>query len=252
MRMFAVEGERQREVQIPDRMKTMFEKILWWFELAITIAMEKGGMEVVKRWPLWASRRFYYTALLCERSVTVDVAPLDEVDYRPNVEGISLKVIWSNEEADRLEAEGFEFRSCHTHDNRLLRTYRERLDHGAIAFCIYAEHELAQITWIGPTQKAKDYLTKHRINVDFARNEVFATGSWTNPKYKKKGLYKYNILFNRDPFLLGQGVTMTKSILGGWHPVGYVVHPAHFGSRPYVKLRFLRILCWKFWKQTPL
>lgn len=41
---------------------------------------------------------------------------LKESDYIPKIDNFTLKIVSSNEEADKLEAEGFEFRS---HDKKV-------------------------------------------------------------------------------------------------------------------------------------
>ncbi|MDY6918486.1 MAG: hypothetical protein SVP26_11230 [Chloroflexota bacterium] len=58
----------------------------------------------------------------------------NESTAAPQTTGVRFEMVSSNDEADELEAEGLEFRSCALDS-------RERLDKGAIASCIFIGRE---------------------------------------------------------------------------------------------------------------
>jgi hypothetical protein len=84
-------------------------------------------------------RAFHFrTVYLYEHALV----PRDRAKYLPRVDSWELRIIHSNEEADRVVAEGFE-------DLRDVFVFSHRsLDKGAIAFCVYIGTELAHVGWV--------------------------------------------------------------------------------------------------------
>jgi len=171
----------------------------------------------------------------------------NEADVLPRVHDFAPKVVTTNQEADELEAEGFEFRS------QVLNA-REKLDKGAMAFCIFVGQELANIGWIALTQEAMDSLGELPCRVDFSDYEAYGGGMWTNPKFRKRGIHLYG-MFKRLEFLQSKGIKAEHSVvakdnvapqksnaLGGMLPF----------PGPYAEGRYLRILWWRSWKERPL
>ena len=161
----------------------------------------------------------------------------------PKIESFTLKIVSTNQEADELEAEGLEFRS------HVMNT-RERLDKGAIAFCIFVGQELASVEWVAMTQEAKDSVGEPPFEVDFSKNEVCTAGGWTNPKYRGRGLAPY-VDFKTSEFVQERGkvVERTSGLKGN-----IASHRAYakLGPKMVAEARYLRILWWKSWKEKPL
>ena len=172
-----------------------------------------------------------------------DVRSSNEADFMPKVDNFTLKIISTNQEADELEAGGLEFRS-HVPNGR------ERLDKGAVAFCIFIGRELANIVWVAMTQQAKDSLNQPPFKVDFSNNESLSAGSWSSPKYRRKGLQVYNNL-KRFEYLLDKAVVVDWGALEKGN-IGAQKANTEFGGKIYAEGRHLRILWWKSWKETPL
>ena len=172
-----------------------------------------------------------------------DVRSSNEADFMPKVDNFTLKIISTNQEADELEAGGLEFRS-HVPNGR------ERLDKGAVAFCIFIGWELANIVWVAMTQQAKDSLNQPPFKVDFSNNESFSAGSWSSPKYRRKGLQVYNNL-KRFEYLLDKAVVVDWGALEKGN-IGAQKANTEFGGKIYAEGRHLRILWWKSWKEKPL
>ncbi len=175
---------------------------------------------------------------------------LDKADFKPDIENITFKVISTNEEADELEANGFQFRSYPTTWNVNLEVYRTRLDQGLIAFCAYVGHELAAVTWIVPSQEVHDRLDTIPQKVNYSNGEVWSRGAWVHPKFRGRGLYKYNVLFNRDPFLVEKGITVLRTASSEKNKIAQRML-AGVGAKPYAKGYYMKILWWKFLRETP-
>ena len=95
-------------------------------------------------------------------------------------------------------------------------------------------------------------VTYYRTKVDFSAGEIFCQGAWSNPKYRRMGLYKYNIYFNRDPYLLNKGIKAVKGTAWDLNDKGNAILKS-IGGKPYAKAKVTRFLWWKFWEgETPL
>jgi len=166
-----------------------------------------------------------------------------DTDSAPEVEGLSFRVVCTNEEADALEAQGFQFRDYA--DDAM-----SKLNHGAIAFCIFIGHELANIGWLCTTQQAKDSLNEPPARVDFANGEAWAGGSWTNPRYRRMGLYRYNSL-KMVEYWLQKGIVRNKWAIARRN-VAPLTAESTTGNVRYAEGRLVKMLWWKSWKERPL
>ena len=164
----------------------------------------------------------------------------DEAEFTPKIQDFTLEVVSTNQQADELAARGLDFRLQDSHASR-------RLDQGAIAFCIFVGRELVHIGWVALTQEAKESLNEPRYKVDFASGEVCVGGVWTNPKYRGRGLMTYGY-FKRSQFLKQRGKVLGRASVIKGSIAAQRVH-AKFNSRVYAEVRYLKILCWKFWKE---
>jgi len=173
---------------------------------------------------------------------------VSECDHRLDTHNLSFKVVSSNQEADGLEAEGYKFRSYPTDFNDNLTTYRRWLDCGVIAFCTFAEKEFAAISWIVPSQQAQDKIKTLPLKVDYSNHEVLIRGSWTNPKYRGLGIFRFTA-WNRNRFLIEKEITMFKSPVSCTKIVGQSLSDA-MGGIKYGRGRMLKIMWWRFWRET--
>lgn len=193
---------------------------------------------------------FLYRVYILRVQNLEDSLKLNEADYKPDIENLTLKVISTNKEADKLEAEGFKFRSYPTTWNVNLEVYRIRLDQGLIAFCAFAGQELAAVTWVVPSQEVHDRLDTIPQRVNYSNGEVWSRGAWVHPKLRRMGLYKYNVFFNRDPFLVEKGITRLRTATDEKNKIGQKMLDA-IGARPYAKGHYIEILWWKLLKEKP-
>ena len=170
------------------------------------------------------------------------LAERNEADFTPKIQDFTFKIVATKQQADELAA-GLNF------DSHLITT-RRRLDKGAIAFCICVDRELAHIGWVALSKEAKNAIDSLPYHIDFANKQAWTGATWTNPKYRGKGLMAYGY-FKRFQFLKERGIKSSRNAVDVGNIVSQKVH-AKFGPKVYAKARYLKILSWKFWGETPL
>ena len=185
----------------------------------------------------------YDTFYLSELNIEHDMKERKEADYLPKTRDFTLYIVHTNREADALAAKGFEFRSY---------SYQARrnLDKGAVAFCVSVGQELAHIGWVALTQEAMNAFEPYPYHVDFLNGEACLGGSLTIPKYRRKGFQNY-VGFKRRQFLWKEGIKVARGTLARDNIASHRVINK-FNTKVYTKARYLKILWWKFWKETPL
>ena len=219
-------------------------RIGWLLRRANYIRETEGLIPLAKRGFPFVVRYFFQcnTFYLSQKAVD-NIKNLNEADFMPKIDSFTLKIVSNSQEADELETEGLEFCSH-------IMNVRERLDKGAVALCVFVGPELASVEWVAMTQEAKDCVDEPPFEVDFSNNEVCTAGGWTNPKYRRRGLAPY-VHFKTLYFIWERGKVLerTSSLKGN-----IASHRAYakFSSKRYAEARYLRILCWKWWKEKPL
>jgi len=210
-----------------------------------TILQTEGLIPLVKRGFLFVVGLFfkYQTYDLYEIAIADWLKHRDEADHFPKIEDFTLKIVSTNLEADELEAEGLEFRSHR-------RNARQRLDKGAIAFCVFVGKELAHIFWVAMSEEAKDALRELPYEVDFSRNEAIHGDLWTNPKYRGLRLPTY-VGFKARQFLWENGKTFDRGPVARGN---IAAQRAYVDASPrlYAEAHYIKILWWKSWKEKPL
>jgi hypothetical protein len=171
-----------------------------------------------------------------------------EAQHRLKTYDLNFVVVSSNEEADKLEMEGFGFRSYPTTWNIPLNLYTHLLDLGAIAFCTFVGKDLAVITWVIPSQQVQEKFGAPPLKLDY-HHEAFIRGAWVNPEYRGLGLYRYTAR-NRDRFLLKRGITTVRTAVTYRNEAGRGLGEA-IGHKKYGTARLVTILLWwKSWRET--
>ena len=223
-------------------------KILW--ARAREIRQKDGLINLFKSISLFLISPVYIrnSSYLYEYHVKNDLNP-NEAMFKLNKNDIVFKIVTSNQEADKLELEHYQFRSYPTDFNYGLTTYSRWLDLGAIAFCTFVGNDFAAITWVVPSQYAQDKIGTAPLNVDYSNHEAFSRGAWVNPKYRKLGLYAFT-RSNRDQFLANVGIRVLRTTIHPTNKTGLVLQGT-VGSKEYGKAQLTRILFWRFWRETP-
>lgn len=167
----------------------------------------------------------------------------NEADFMPSLQNLTVHIVSSNQQADELAASGFDCRSYSIHARR-------RLDKGAIAICTFVKQELASIVWVAMTEEAKKSVDSLPYHVDFVNKEASTGGTVTIPKYRRKGLMKYG-KYKMFQFMGEQGIVTSRNAVRTSN-IASLKAQASFDHRIYARARYLRILWWQSWKETPL
>jgi len=167
----------------------------------------------------------------------------NEADFMPKLQNLTVHIVYTNRQADELAARGFDCRSYSIHARR-------RLDKGAIAVCAFFKQELASIVWVTLTEEAKNTVDSLPYHVNFIDKEACTGGTQTIPKYRRKGLMKY-VYYKAFQLLGEQGIMTSRNAVRTSNIASQKAH-ASFDHIIYARARYLRILWWQFWKETPL
>ena len=234
-------------------MTAIRNKLAWLLEREKSIRKKHGWLMLCRRVISYVLTPIFWrrTFIIHARQIG-DSSDLKEADFKPDIENWSFKNVSSHEEAARLEAQGFMFRYWPTFDNKKLKYYSKLLDEGATALCGFAGQELAFIEWDIPSTKAMRKVTYYRPKVDFAGGGGYVQGPWTNPKFLRMGLFKYNTYFNIDPFLRAKGVKIVIAPIWDKREATMKITES-MGYKPYAKAKVTRFLWWRFWEgEKPL
>jgi hypothetical protein len=171
------------------------------------------------------------------------VGELDEADFLPRVKDFSFKLTTSNEAADELaEQVGFDFREQ-------IPRARRRLDAGAVAFCIFMQNRLVHISWIGFSQEEQRTMNSQPYKVNFSQNQACLGAAETDPRYRGLGLMAY-ACFQRHQYMKEHGITTAIGIDETDNIAIYKIH-SRLPSKIYTKARYMKLLWWQYWKETP-
>ena len=192
-----------------------------------------------------AHRIYYCQTHYLSGHTAEEIRQMDEAARTPALDGLTLKVVQSNEEADDLEAHGLEFRT-YSPDFDAYNALQKRVT----AFCIFIGRDLASIAWAATTETAMRSLGEPPLHVDFSNNEACTGRAWTNPKYRSKGLHLYNNLKRRQ-FLVDQGIVMVRDAISKENFARPKTNP-NYTPNIYAEGRYRRILWWRSWKERPL
>jgi len=222
----------------------MISRLTDLLKRAKTILKTEGLIPLVRRaFALIVGYFFQYENYYLYEQDTTNIADYDEADYVSRIDGLALKLVYTNEEAAELEAEGFEFRSQ-------VMNASERLGKGAIAQCLFVGLELVNMSWTALNQQAKDTLHEPPYEVDFLNAEACGGDVWTKPEYRRMGIRTYSRV-KRMQFLFDNGIATNRTAVPKWN-IASQRGSAKFNANIYAEARYLKILWWKSWKEKPL
>jgi hypothetical protein len=212
------------------------------------ILLESGPPGLLKAtfsflmFPLYERDRYFLYA-----RVVKEATSLSDTEIGMPRSVLNCRIITSNEEADRLELDGFIFRSCPTTHNADLKSYRRWLDLGATAFCTFVDKEFAAIAWVILTPTTQNKMKAPPLKVQYDSHEAFPRAAWVNPKYRNLGLMR-NTFLNRDRFLAARGIALLRVTVDYTNGVGKGMIEGLDG-KVYGRAQWTRILWWRFWKE---
>jgi len=192
-------------------------------------------------------KKVFSSYIFCNRELYIHqhfASELDESDFLPDLKEYTFKLFTSNEMADDWARKtGIDFRKQILHG-------RQRLDAGAVAFCIFMHGQLVCIDWVALTQEAKNIINPLPFKVKFSEGQACSSGAETVPRYRGKGLLIYN-WFQRNNYMRQKGLTV---LIGTVVADNIPVLKAHtkFSTNLYARAHHIRFLWWQYWKETPL
>ena len=163
------------------------------------------------------------------------IREMDEAEFLPRVENVTMKIISSNQEADMLVPLGDDFREY-------MSTAKKALDKGALAFCFFIGRELAHVGLIALSEEAKNTFDPAPYQIDFSNKEVCTGGTFTPVKFRGKGLMKYGY-FKRFQYLYKNGIKISRNAVKVDNIISQRVH-AKFSPRIYARACHTKILWW--------
>lgn len=217
-----------------ERLTALLLRAKYLFQTEGLIPLLRRGLVILPRYLIWYGNYYLYEYTLKERN---------EADFLPKIEDFTFKMVATNQQVDELASAGLDFRS-HAYD------IRRRVGKGAVAFCFFVDGELAHITFTAMTEEAKNSFDSLPYRVNFSDKQGSTGGTWTNPKYRGKGLMVYGY-FKKFQFLREQGMRSSRNGVNAGNVASQKAH-AKFGPKVYAKGRYLKILWWQSWKETPL
>jgi GNAT superfamily N-acetyltransferase len=161
--------------------------------------------------------------------------------FEPKLPNVEVKIISTPEEFEQLDSNGYDFKMMH---------FKDKLEKGCLAFCAFANKELAHVTWAALSEKAKKEIDYLPFGVAFQNKEACSGASFTDPKYRGKGLfsYVYAVIF---PYLAQRGIVKDKFTIEVSNISSQKAH-AKFNPNITGKGHYLKILWWKFWREEPI
>jgi len=226
-------GDKQRNVT---RLRELFRR-------AASIHQTEGLLSLARRASAFAAGwLFRYETYYLYEANSSTYRRRSDIGFVPEVDGLSFKVVSTNEEADEFEAQGFQIR-------KYVVDATSRLNEGAIAFCVFVGHELGNIQWLCTTEQARDSLKEPPATVDFSNGEAWAGDSWTNPAYRRMGLYKYGSVKTIE-YWLQKGIAKSKWAVARSNAASLGADDKA-GNVRYGEGRLIKALWWRLWKETP-
>jgi RimJ/RimL family protein N-acetyltransferase len=167
----------------------------------------------------------------------------NEGDFLPKVKNYVVEIVRSNRDAEELAKKSYDLYSFSIYT-------RQRLEKGAIAFCILIGEDLAHVGWVTMNGEAVITCEPFQQTVDFKNGEACTGGTSTIPRHEGKGLMTYGC-YRRFEYLRELGIKKARNAVATDNAVSLRVH-AKFHPRIYAQARHLKILWWQSWKETPV
>ena len=165
----------------------------------------------------------------------------ERYQFNTKLQNATIKIISAPEEFEQLVSDGYDFKMI---------LFKDKLKKGAVAFCAFANKELAHVTWAALNEKAKKEIDYLPFEVAFQNKEVCSGASFTEPKYRGKGLFSY-IYAYIFPYLAQRGMVKDKFTIEV-NNISSQKALAKFNPIITGKGHYLKILWWKFWKEEPI
>lgn len=204
------------------------------------ILRDEGAVPFIKRAflflisPLFRRETYYiYGKDLNERR---------EIDSALKIQKVTLKIISVPQQVDELAAEGFDF-SPQLSINNL----KERLNKGAMLFCVFVGKDLAHTSWVAVQDKANIDPIASKMHY---QEQAYIGASATKPAYRGLGLYPYTLCQICKVLEEAGKQRVVISTTGDNRPSIKGITKA--GFELYKRGCYSKLLLWKSWKEQPI
>ena len=209
------------------------------FKRGIYILQKEGSGTFLNRLFLYLSNFFYSrgTYYIYEKPLTKD----EKYSFQTKLSNVEVKIISTPEEFEQFVSNGYDFK---------MMLFKDKLEKGTVAFCAFINKELAHVSWVAFNEKAKREIDNLPFKIAFQNKEACVGASFTEPKFRGKGLYSYihTCIF---PYLAQRGIVKDKFTIEANNISPQKAH-AKFNSTITGKGHYLKILWWEFWREEPV
>lgn len=228
----------------------MIDNLKWRLQRVQDVRRSEGTFALLRKVFRFFIPQLYYsqTFYLFEGNLqdTLDLFK----DFTLDMPDLKLVSVSANEEAEALEADGFDFYTTFAKSDGRDLDYRQRLSAGTTAFCTYAGKVPASISWIATSKQAQNAVSVLPIKMDFENGQAYFLDAWTHPDYRRGGLSTYNLLYNQFQYLVDNGINIGRSSVED-HNTGSIAFHEFGRFRKYAEGRYITFLWWHLWKETP-
>lgn len=219
------------------QLTALFRKARHILKLEGLIPLIRRGLAFLAGCLLYYETYYVYEYRMNERS---------EPNFTLRNREFIFKIVSTNEQADELVADGFELLS---QDG----SHRERLNRGAIAFCMFVERQLCHISWVALNKQAKAIDNDIPFPVDFSNNEAYLgwTAKTPNRLRTSRGFPVY-LYFAIMQFLRRRGIRVCRFIVGKRNTITQNILARKTYTQPYGEGYFLKLFSWKIWRERRL
>ena len=177
---------------------------------------------------------------------------VDKLEFTPRVSNFTLKIISTNEEMDKLKADGFNL-GWFVSLGWFFTLFSKALGKGDAALCVFVDRQLVALCCVAMSEPAKSIMAGSRLTGDFSNKEAHMSWRGTNPKYRRMasgfGTYVY---FEALKFLHRQGFTACRFIVPKSNILTQNTLAKKANITPYGEAYYLKLLGWRVWREKPL
>lgn len=170
-----------------------------------------------------------------------EVPDVGNIIPTPRLDGVEIKFVECDADADRLVKEGYE-------DPRVvLRHADRRIRAGAVGCLAYVDKEFASAGWIGFSPDAKRTLDALPYSVDFGTGEACTGSSWTERRFRGRGLYAY-VFGHELQYIREHGRTICRNSISVGN-LASQLGQSRYGAQLCAVGRTTRVLWWRRWTE---
>lgn len=166
----------------------------------------------------------------------------NETDFLPRIRNFTFHIVTTRQQLEELVSAGFNLSQANKEAWSIL-------EQGAVAGLLFVDRELASMEWAAMSERANRFINIYPLKIDFPQKEAYASGVWTNPKFRQKGLHTY-VYYKLYDFLRQCGITTVRSIVATDNVAAQKAHERFAPQEKiYATARYSRILGLQFWSE---